>query len=261
MRALIIILTTFLTFGAQAENITFAGSSTIMPIMEAMVPVFKKNGIDVNIQGGGSSAGLKSVKMGMAEIGMVSRALTESELNTFEYLTLARDWVVIISNKASSLNDISSAEVIDLYTNPKNKEFHVVAKEDGRATKVIFDSYFNIEGKLRKDLLIIGANGQAIATIEKDPNAIAYVSYSAAYEAKKQGSAIKILPLNGIEGNEENVLSGKYKLARELNLVYLKSNFETVNRLTKVLVTPEANKVFKSHNVISTLTHAVAAND
>lgn len=260
MKLFISIAFLLLSLTCHAEEVTFAGSSTIMPIMEDMVPILEKNGFKVNIQGGGSSAGLKSVKMGMAQVGMVSRALSADESKQYENLTLAKDWVVIIANKKTGLKDISTAQIVNLYSNKKETSYHIIAKEDGRATKKIFDDYFQLAGKLRKDLIIIGANGQAIATVEKDPSAIAYVSYGAALEAQKQGSEISILSLDGVEGTSENVLKGNYKLARELNLVYLKKNEDLVSKIKSVLSSKEASLVFNDNNVISSLSTIVATN-
>ena len=259
MKILISLLCLAFSSLLHAEEITFAGSSTVMPIMEDMVPVFEKNGFKVNVQGGGSSAGLKSVKMGMAQVGMVSRALTPAESQQFKNVTLAKDWIVMIANKSLGLSDISSKQVVELYTNPNNKQYHLIAKEDGRATKKIFDQYFGLKGKLRKDLIVIGANGQAIATVEKDPSAIAYVSYGAALEAKKQGSEIAILSLDGIEGSAQNVASGQYKLARDLNLVYLEKNAALIEKVKWVLSTEETKQIFAQNNVISSLGNNVTA--
>ena len=165
----------------------------------------------------------------------------------------------MIANKSLGLSDISSKQVVELYTNPNNKQYHLIAKEDGRATKKIFDQYFGLKGKLRKDLIVIGANGQAIATVEKDPSAIAYVSYGAALEAKKQGSEIAILSLDGIEGSAQNVASGQYKLARDLNLVYLEKNAALIEKVKWVLSTEETKQIFAQNNVISSLGNNVTA--
>lgn len=238
---------------SQAENITFAGSSTVLPIMEGMSPVFKKHGIDIKVQGGGSSAGLKSVRMGLADIGMVSRSLTKKEAKAYQQFALAKDWIVLISHKDNKKSDITKAEVIEAYTQ-KSSPLHVIAKEAGRATKVVFDNYFDISSKLRSDLVIIGANGQAIASVENDPKALAYVSYSAAHKAIEQGSPIKILTLDGVAGTPENVQSNKYQLARTLNLVYLEKNQRTIDKIQSILSDNDAKVVFASNYVISNST-------
>lgn len=259
MKLLCVLSLVFFSLQTYAETITLAGSSTIMPIVEDMAPIFAKQGIELKVQGGGSSAGLKSVKMGMAQIGMVSRALSAEEEETYRHLTIARDWVVMIANKGLKQNDITTEEVKDIYTNKGNKRFHVIAKEAGRATKEVFDSYFGFAQQLRSDLIIIGANGQAITSVENDPDALAYVSYSAAIAAVEQGSPIKILTLDGVAGTPENVKSDAYKLSRQLNLVYLDKQKDIFEKCKTVLSSAEAHAVFEQHSVLSGLSNPIAS--
>lgn len=243
---------------ANAETITLAGSSTIMPLMEQMMPTLQAHGIDARIQGGGSGAGIKSTKMGMAQIGMVSRALTEDESKDFDHLVIARDWVVLIANKQRSLSDITTQQVVDIYSGKvstwdDDEPIHAVGKEAGRATKEVFDAHFGLLGKTRKDLIIIGANGQAITSVANDKNALAYVSYADAEEAALNGESISILTLDGERGTPENVAAGKYPLARELNLVFLRKHGELKERMRLVLSDEAARKVFLDHHVMPVL--------
>lgn len=246
---------------SAADTVTFAGSSTVFPVMEAMMPVFEKHGIIAEIQGGGSSAGIKAAKMGMADIGMISRELSKKESKYLENQPIARDWVVMIVHKDVPGNDITHDEVLDIYTGKTNKfkgyKLHPIAKEDGRATKHIFDHYFHLGKKaghpLDPSLVIIGANGQAIAAVAGDPRGMTYISYSAAIRAINQGEPIKMLTLDGVEGSPENVTAGKYTMSRNLNLVYKSKNEELMKRIRKIFATKEARKVFLANNVMPAL--------
>ncbi len=258
MKVILGIALTLLSAVASAETITFAGSSTIRPIMENMMPVLEKHDVQAKIQGGGSGVGLKSVKMGMAQVGMVSRGLTQEESSEFANMVIARDWVVIIVNKAQTMENITTSEVKEIYTGKKSAwanggKIHVVGKEAGRATKEVFEGYFGIEGEVRKDAVIIGPNGQAIATVAGDANAIAYVSYADAEEAVKAGESIKILTLDGQQGDPANVAAGNYKLARDLNLVFSLKNEALQTKMRLILGDKDARKVFEEHHVMPVL--------
>lgn len=241
----------------SAEVVTFAGSSTVMPIIEAMEPVFSEHEIEIQVQGGGSSAGLKATKAGLAQIGMISRSLSEKEAQIFKKLTISKDWVVMISHSDLPIDDITSQQVVDIFSGTKaeidGNRINPIAKEGGRATKKVFDKYFDLKGKLDPKLVIIGANGQAIASVANDPFGMAYISYSAAIRAVEQGEPIKILTLDGVAGTPENVKSDTYKLSRALNLVYMEKDADLIERIRTVLATPEAEKVFTASNVMSAL--------
>ena len=99
------------TAASEEKKITFAGSSTIIPIMESLAPVFSKYGQPIAIQGGGSSAAFKAVRDGMADIGMVSRSLTASELKKYQHFAFAGDLIVIIAHQSNPISDINDATI------------------------------------------------------------------------------------------------------------------------------------------------------
>jgi len=250
---LILFLSIFTLSNATAgESVTFAGSTTVFPFMEKLTPLLAKHGIDAKIQAGGSSAGFKAAKSGIANFGMMSRELKESEKAYVKAMVISRDWLVMMAHKDAPFDNITHEEVLDLYTG-KAKELHgyklnVIAKEAGRGTKAIFDHYFHLGKKaghpIARDLVIIGANGQAITTVAGDPTGITYLSYSAVEAAIEQGEPIKMLTLDGVAGTPENVTAGKYTLQRGLNLVYTPKNAALAERVLKVLATDEARKIF-----------------
>ena len=78
---------------------------------------------------------------------------------------------------------------------------------------------FDLKGKFVRDAIIIGPNGQAIATVAGNPQAIAYVSNGSAEVAVEQGTPIKLLALDEVAATSANVKSGTYGLVRPLNFV------------------------------------------
>ena len=239
----------------NTQKVVFSGSSTVLPLMETLEPYLEGQGFLMEVQGGGSSAGIKSISAGLAQIAMVSRDLSQRESKRYETLAIAKDWIVLIAHQSNPIESMSNEEVSDLYSGklstwPGSKnEVHLIAKENGRATKKVFDTHFKLRGKLRKDLVIIGANGQAIVSVANDENALAYVSYSAAHEAMRQGEKIKLIALNGVVGTPENVQAGTYQLTRTLNLVYLPKQLGTVDTLKSLIGRPEARKLLASQHV------------
>jgi len=262
MRILLALCLTVLSMGSvisasAGEKVVFAGSTTVLPFMEKMAPFFKKEGMDVEIQAGGSSVGYKTTYMGMADVGMMSREMKPSEAKNLKKLAIARDWLIMIAHKDAPFNNITTQEVIDLYTGKTKKlgdfKINAIAKENGRGTKEVFDHFFHLGKKaghpIAKNLVIIGPNGQSIATLAHDPNGLAYLSYSAVEAAIKQGEPIKMLTLDGVEGTPENVMNGKYKLQRTLNLVYKEKKADLIKRISKVLATDEARKIFTENGI------------
>lgn len=225
--------------------VILAGSSTIGPVFDALTPFYARHGIKIQVQGGGSSVGIKSARDKLALLGMASRELSDEEKKEFKYLTIAHDGVALIVNSANPMNDITPDQVREIYTGKKTQwdngqPITVINKEAGRATLEVFEEYFHLKDLIRKDAVIIGPNGQAVTSTARDPNAIGYVSIADAQGGKDTGSPIKLLSLEGVAPNAENVANGKYKLSRPLNVVYLPENQARVEPILKLLSDPDA---------------------
>ena len=252
MRSFLILFLSVFTISAHAgDSVTFAGSTTVFPFMEQLTPLLAEHGIDAKVQAGGSSAGFKAAKSGIAQFGMMSRELKDSEKEHVQTLVMSRDWLIMIAHKDAPFDNITSEEIVDLYTG-KTKELNgykinAIAKEAGRGTKTIFDHYFHLGKKaghpIARDLVIIGPNGQAITTVAGDTHGLTMLSYSAVDAAIKQGEPIKMLTLDGVAGTPENVGDGKYTLQRSLNLVYTPENEGLAERVAKALANDEARKI------------------
>lgn len=251
----VLALSVLCALGHASTQVDFAGSSTIQPLMEALQVNYQKAGVKARILGGGSSMGVKSVLSKMAQVGMVSRELTETEKKDLAYFSFAKDALAIIVNKANPLSEMSTSEIQAIYKGDtrqwSNKEvITLVNKSPGRATLEVFETYFNLKGKIRKDAVTVGANGHAVEAVAGDPNAIGYVSLGDALAAEKNGTAIKVLKLDGVVPSPANTLSGKYKLSRPLNLVYLPERTTELKKVFDVVYSEAANKIILEHNFI-----------
>ena len=69
-------------------SITIGGSTTVQPLSESWTEAFTAEGSDVEIsvQGGGSSAGVKGAAEGTLDIGAASREMKSEEEETFPSL-------------------------------------------------------------------------------------------------------------------------------------------------------------------------------
>jgi phosphate transport system substrate-binding protein len=219
-----------LNVAALAGQLTLAGSSTIQPVAEVLVQEFEKlhPEAQINVQGGGSAVGITAPQSGLADIGMVSRVLQGEEGQKLTATTFAVDGIALIVHASNPLGGLSRQQVIDIYTGKvsnwqalgwNDTRIVVVNKEEGRATLELFAQYFGLAGKFVRDAIIIGPNGQALATVAGNPQALAYVSIGSAEVAIEQGTPIKLLALDGVAATSVNVKSGAYGLTRPLNFV------------------------------------------
>jgi len=215
--------------GETERRLRITGSSTVAPLAGELAEKMEaqRESLRINVQAGGSARGLADVRKGLTDIGMVSRALRESESDVTGHL-IARDGIAMIVHTANPRDAIETREVAALYTGEvgqwsaldgPDRPVTLIHKADGRATQQVFLRYFELDNAAIEPDVVAGHNQQVIKTVAASEGAIGYVSIGAAEAAIAEGAAIKTLRLDGIAPTQEAIASGRYPLARELTLV------------------------------------------
>ncbi|MEH2255130.1 phosphate ABC transporter substrate-binding protein [Nostoc sp.] len=210
-------------------KLVLTGSSTIAPLAAEIGKRFESQhpGARVDVQSGGSSRGVSDARQGVANVGMVSRALKPEE-NDLKAFSIARDGVTVILHKDNPVKSLNDKQVVDIYTGKVNNwkqvggtdgAITVVNKAEGRSTLELFTHYFKLKNTDIKAQVVIGDNQQGIKTVAGNPNAIGYVSIGSAENSAANGVAIKLLPVNGIAATTANVQNSTFPISRPLNLV------------------------------------------
>lgn len=99
-------------------KITIAGSSSVTPLMEKLKEAYEKINPNANLEilQSDSTTGVNSTIEGIADIGMVSREVKESELKKgLQTQILALDGLAIIVNKSNHLDNISKDSVKKIF--------------------------------------------------------------------------------------------------------------------------------------------------
>lgn len=100
-------------------KIVVAGSSSITPLMEKLKESYKAQNpsVEIEILQSDSTTGINSVVQGIADIGMVSRELKESELSTgLKAEVLAIDGLAVIVNPQSKITSLSKTQVKEIFS-------------------------------------------------------------------------------------------------------------------------------------------------
>lgn len=210
-------------------TLQITGSSTIAPLISEIGKRFERRhpGVRVEVQMGGSSRGAADARRGLADIGMVSRALNEEEADLHAF-AIAADGVCVIVHADNPVASLSDRQIAAIYRGEidnwkqvggSDHAITVVNKAEGRSTLEIFAEYFGLESSQIHADVIIGDNRQGIKTVAGDPNAIGYVSIGTAQWDRDHGAPIRLLPAGGVEARVQHVASGRYPISRTLNLV------------------------------------------
>ena len=106
--------------GAKLSGkIVVSGSSSVSPVMEKLIEAYQaiNSGAEVELQTSDSSTGMKNAIDGVCDIGMASRELKDSEINSgLQEITIATDGIAVIINNGSSIDNLTKDQVKQIFT-------------------------------------------------------------------------------------------------------------------------------------------------
>ena len=205
--------------GKSKSDIVVAGSTSVQPYAEVLSEeyalLYPERMVDV--QGGGSSAGISAAESGAADIGMSSRNLTDEERQALWSVEIAKDGLSIIINPQNPIQDLSLAQICDIYTMKTNDwaelgghkaKIHVITREDGSGTRSAFESLVMGKEQITPKAIVQDSNGAVRQLVSDDPNSIGFISLGLIDET------VKALTLDNVAPTTENVINGSYGLFR-----------------------------------------------
>ncbi|WP_256207819.1 phosphate ABC transporter substrate-binding protein [Nitrosomonas sp. Nm166] len=245
---------------AASERLVLTGSSTVAPLMGEIARRFEaiNAGVRIDVQTGGSARGIQDTRNGIADIGMVSRALKPDE-HDLRAFTIALDGVSIILHANNQVIALSKQQIADIYTGKiinwkavggADARIIVINKAEGRSTLELFLHYFQLKNSEIKPHIIIGDNAQGIKAVTGNPHAIGYVSIGAAEYEAQRGAPIGLLALDGVEASVANVRNGTFPLSRPLNLVMSREPQGLIQRFIEFARSPQAHDLVEAQYLV-----------
>ena len=197
----------------SSETITIAGSTTIQPLAELFAEEFmaKNSNVRVDVQGGGSSVGVKAAGQKTADIGMASREIKDSEMTEFpeiKVFVIARDGIAIVANADVAVDNLTIEQIKGIFggtiTNWKevggaDANIIVVSREEGSGTRSAFEEMVLGEEVLMTETAILQpSNGSIRTNVSTTPNAVGYLSFG------HLDDTVKAISVEGVAPTEEN---------------------------------------------------------
>ncbi len=220
----------FVPSGATG-TISVTGSTTVLPIAQALAERYMdlNQGADIQISGGGSSVGVASVGEKTAEIGMASRELKDAETAKFAALkpiAIARDGIAVIVHPSNTVPHLTLDQVRGIYagnvTNWKDvggqdQQIVAIGRDSASGTREFFTEKVMGSTNTTATMLEKNSNGAIQSSIGPNPSAIGYVGLGYV------DATVRAVPLSvdgtTVEPSIENVVNGRYPIARELYFV------------------------------------------
>ncbi|MDO7786018.1 phosphate ABC transporter substrate-binding protein [Desulforamulus aquiferis] len=239
-------------------SITIAGSTSVQPLSEELAEAFmsKNSGVTINVQGGGSSAGIKAAKEGAAQIGASSRELKSEEKDGINEYMIALDGIAVVVNSKNEINELTMEQIQKIFTGEVTnwKDFGgqdaaitVVNREAGSGTYGAFEELvIGSDKKYTDKALTQPSTGAVRTTVAGDVNAIGYISLGSLNDE------VKGIKVDGVEPTVENVKSGAFKISRPFLYLTKGEPNEVSKAFIDFVMSAEGQNIVKDAHFIPT---------
>ena len=199
-------------------SITIGGSTTVQPLAEMWAEAYKAkdSNVEIAVQGGGSSAGVKGAAEGVLDIGAASREVKADELSKWTDLKVFRvaaDGVAICVHPSRDIENLTLDELQAIYMAGSNDEWTVISREEGSGTREVFEEKVMSGEKIASKAEFLPSNGAVKQKLATTVNGIAYISLGYV------DSSVKTVTVDGVACSEDTILDGSYPVMRYLNFI------------------------------------------
>ncbi len=209
-------------------NIVIKGSTTVLPITQALVEAFIKANKEVNISvsAAGSGDGIKAIIDGTTDIAQSSRPMSDKEIALAKERgvtplqhVVALDALTPVVHPSNKVSNLSIDQLNQIYqgnirnwqeVGGEDKPLVVVSRDTSSGTFESWQHFVMKGSKVTPRAQMLASSGAVYAAISKNKNAIGYIGMGYAK------SGIKKVSVNGVSASIANVNSKKYPIAREL---------------------------------------------
>lgn len=213
---------------AYGGEIRIDGSTTVLPIAQKLAEAFMKEypGVTISVSGGGSGNGIKALIDGTTNIATSSRFMKDEEVKLAMEkgvypvpFAIAYDCIVPVVHPENPLKDISLAQLKAVYMGEiktwkdlggPDKEIVVISRDTSSGTYEVWEEKVMKKERVYAGALLQASSGAVAQSVSKNKYAIGYLGIG--YVDKN----VKALTVDGIPGNEETALSGKFPVSRAL---------------------------------------------
>lgn len=209
---------------ANADSKVMAvGSTALQPLAQEAGEKFgeKNSGVSVNVQGGGSGAGLSQVGKGSIDVGnsdifaSQKKGVDASKLQDHQVAAVG---IAPVVNKGVSVKNLSSKQLKEIFTGKitnwkevggKDEKIVLVNRAQGSGTRFTFEQNV-LDGKSAKTSQEQDDNGAVQKIVGQTPGAISYLAFS--YTQGDAASKIKTISVDKVKPTDKNVADNKWKI-------------------------------------------------
>ncbi|WP_298444412.1 phosphate ABC transporter substrate-binding protein [uncultured Ferrimonas sp.] len=246
------------------DTITISGSTSVTGVMEVLAETYSnKTGIAVEVQGTGSSAGIRAANEGTSMLGMSSRNVKDSEKRAGLVETIiARDGIAVAVNNNNPLKELTTEQIAAIYKGEiknwqqvggKPGPIVVVTRDTASGTRGAFESILKLKRKINGMKVsaitpraqVGNGNGMVKTMVANNANAIGYISLGSVDQS------LRAVNVNGAEASVAAIQAGRYPIARPFILLADENAPKLAQEFTSWVLSADAQKIVASKGYVA----------
>ncbi|MBP6941035.1 MAG: phosphate ABC transporter substrate-binding protein [Syntrophorhabdaceae bacterium] len=236
------------------HTITIAGSTSVMPFTEKLAEHFMIDNrkFVIDVQGGGSTAGIQACLNNTVSIGMSSRELKEEEkmLNT---IIICYDGIAIVVNPKNPLKALTLQQASRIFSGEItnwnqlgwiNRKIDAVTREEGSGTRGSFEELVMKGSEIDDGIMVQDSNGSVKEVVATDPYAIGYISLGLIDQR------VRPLTINGVIPSIRSIKVGRYKIVRPFIYVTNGELDEDGRKFVNFVLSKDGQNILKKEGLV-----------
>ena len=235
------------TGAAGTDSIVITGSSSAAGLVKALGNDFKEENkdkypdLEFKITDEDSGSAIDAVRSSKADIGLVSRAVTDEEKSLVDDVEVfAMDGIAVIANKNCNIENLTVSQAKKIFSGQivnwsdvggENTRINVYSREESSGTRNEFlnllglNSIFDTtkEKKLTDRATVYNSSEEVKKAVAGDKSGIGYISMTAL------DKTVKDIAVDDVKINAQNVGDENYKLVRNFSFVIAKDESEAAD--------------------------------
>jgi phosphate transport system substrate-binding protein len=235
-------------------GVIIAGSTSVQPFIEKVAEQYMEEypGTVINVQGGGSTAGIQATFNKTCNIGASSRDLKVSEKG-LQIVLIAVDGIAVIVQRENNIGDLTIEQIQKIFATEitnwqelggADAKIIPVTREEGSGTRGSFEKMIMGEKEISDACLVQDSNGAVREIIATTPQGIGYISVGLVDDREKAVS------INGVKPTLSNLITCTYEFSRPFLLLLRDAPTGEVKRFIDYVLSEKGQDILKKEGLI-----------
>jgi phosphate transport system substrate-binding protein len=239
---------------SRSHSLTIAGSTSVQPFAEKLAEIYMEINpkLVINVQGGGSTAGIKACRQRAAQIGTSSRDL-HAEENDLTKIIIAWDGIAIIVHPKNPIQNLTLTQIQGIFSSRirswshlggQNKPIYFVTREEGSGTRDAFENLVMKKIEISDEALVEDSNGSVREIIANNPFAIGYISFGVVNQQ------VKALAINSQYPSLTTIKTRSYQLTRPFLFVLNEPRTALAQEFISFVLSKEGQQILEKEGLV-----------